>query len=57
MKDIKTKGDKKTSPDFENPPAWEKCPDCDSYWCNIHNMHAYDCDCPPIDDWDKDPYS
>lgn len=32
-------------------PAWRQCPDCDDVWCDIHGMHAYDCDCPDIDTW------
>lgn len=32
-------------------PAWTECPDCGDFWCNLHGMHAYDCPCPPVDDW------
>lgn len=38
-------------------PAWIECPCCEDYLCTIHLMHAYDCDCPPIEEWDSDPYS
>lgn len=38
-------------------PAWIPCPDCEDYWCTIHNCHAFECECPPIDEWDYDPYS
>lgn len=31
-------------------PRWMKCPCCDDYWCQIHNQHAYDCECLPVDD-------
>lgn len=37
-------------------PAWQKCPDCDDFWCSIHFMHVADCDCPPIEEWETDPY-
>jgi hypothetical protein len=41
-------------------PAWVKCPNCDDFWCSIHHMHAYDCECPSIDTWIRvrkiDPY-
>ena len=37
--------------------AWARCQCCDDFWCNIHQMHAHDCECPPIDEWDRDPYS
>ena len=39
------------------PPAWDRCPDCEDYWCNIHHQHVHDCDCPPIEEWDIDPYA
>lgn len=31
-------------------PRWIKCPCCDDYWCQIHQLHAYDCECLPVDD-------
>ncbi len=38
-------------------PAWIPCPDdCGEFWCRIHNTHAYDCACEPIEEWDCDPY-
>ena len=38
-------------------PAWVECPEeCGDYWCNIHEQHTGDCDCPPIDEWVTDPY-
>jgi len=37
-------------------PAWTPC-DCGEFYCNIHQQHASECDCPPIDEWDTDPYS
>jgi len=24
---------------------------CDDYWCTIHKLHVYDCECPGIDVW------
>lgn len=42
----------------EPVPAWLLCPDeCGEYYCTIHHMHACDCECPPIDEWEIDPYS
>jgi DNA (cytosine-5)-methyltransferase 1 len=38
-------------------PAWQPCECCDEFFCNIHGMHAFECDCPPVDEWDTDPYS
>jgi DNA (cytosine-5)-methyltransferase 1 len=38
-------------------PAWVQCPEeCGDYWCNIHQQHTGDCECPPIDEWVTDPY-
>lgn len=36
---------------------WTPCEDCDEYWCNIHQEHVFECDCPGIDEWVVDPYS
>jgi DNA (cytosine-5)-methyltransferase 1 len=39
-------------------PAWAACGDgCGDFWCNSHQMHAYDCPCPPIEEWEHDPYT
>ena len=35
---------------------WIPCSFCDGWWCRIHDMHAHDCPCPPVDEWDCDPY-
>lgn len=35
---------------------WEPCECCEEFWCNIHGMHVFECDCPPIDEWERDPY-
>ena len=32
-------------------PSWVKCPDCDEYFCEQHQEHASDCDCPSVDEW------
>ncbi len=37
-------------------PVWQRCPCCEDYWCNIHHMHAYDCDCPSVEEFDRYPY-
>jgi hypothetical protein len=33
------------------PPAWVLCELCEDYWCNIHEDHVQDCDCPDVDTW------
>jgi hypothetical protein len=40
-----------------NLPPWTPCPHCDEFWCNIHDRHAFECDCPPIEEWETDPYT
>ncbi len=42
--------------DLRISPAWERCPCCENFWCNRHQMHAHDCDCPPIEKWEPTPY-
>ena len=38
-------------------PAWIPCPEeCGDFFCNLHQMHTADCECPPIDEWVTDPY-
>ena len=35
---------------------WTPCDCCGDYLCNIHQVHAHECDCPVIDEWDFSPY-
>jgi DNA (cytosine-5)-methyltransferase 1 len=37
-------------------PAWIKCPCCENYLCTIHEMHAHDCTCPAVAEWQTSPY-
>jgi hypothetical protein len=37
-------------------PAWIPCPCCEDFWCTLHNMHAYECKCPPVEEWKGSPY-
>jgi len=40
--------------------CWTECPDCGDFFCNIHQEHAADCDCPGIEEWaefDVFPYT
>lgn len=46
-----------TPRDLPSPPAWVPCNGCEEFWCSVHNQHAWECDCPPIDEWDVDPYT
>lgn len=36
--------------------CWQPCPDCDEWWCNIHQQHAFECECPEVDYWTTEPY-
>lgn len=35
---------------------WTECQDCGNYWCNLHDMHAHDCECPAVEEWERSPY-
>jgi hypothetical protein len=35
--------------------SWVPC-GCGDFWCKIHDSHAHDCACPPIEDWGPSPY-
>ena len=38
-------------------PAWTPCGCCPEFWCSIHEAHAWECPCPPVEEWALDPYS
>jgi hypothetical protein len=39
-------------------PCWIPCAwGCGDFWCLAHGMHAHDCPCPSIEEWEVDPYS
>jgi hypothetical protein len=40
-----------------DPPAWMRCLCCDEFICTVHGDHVADCECPPIDEWETDPYA
>jgi hypothetical protein len=31
--------------------VWVACPCCDDPWCTRHDQHAFECACPPIEEW------
>jgi hypothetical protein len=31
--------------------VWIKCRNCDDFFCVVHDMHVYDCPCPPIEEF------
>lgn len=40
------------------PPPWVPClMGCGDFVCTIHDLHVYDCECPPLEDWTADPYA
>lgn len=41
----------------ENMPPWTQCLCCGEYLCTIHLSHVQECDCPPIEEWETDPYT
>ena len=36
---------------------WKQCHGCENFWCIKHQMHAHDCECQPIEQWNQSPYS
>lgn len=50
-------GNASSRPGRTSLPPWVKCSVCQDFQCTIHGMHAYDCPCPPIEEWETDPYS
>jgi hypothetical protein len=36
-------------------PAWVPCV-CDEWFCLMHRLHVFECDCPPIEEWAVNPY-
>lgn len=43
--------------DAGGSPAWVPCPCCEEFLCTIRRCHAHECDCPPIEEWEVDPYT
>ena len=40
--------------------TWELCECCEDHYCNFHDTHTGECDCPGIEAWvanDLDPYT
>jgi hypothetical protein len=37
---------------MDNPyeSRWIVCDLCEDYWCTLHEKHAYDCDCPSLEE-------
>ena len=32
-------------------PPWVECPNCESMWCMLHSAHAFECECPAVEEW------
>jgi hypothetical protein len=39
-----------------SPAPWVPCPCCENQWCHLHQMHAHECPCPEIAEWEASPY-
>jgi hypothetical protein len=37
--------------------TWIRCGGCEDFYCTRHDLHVYDCECPPIEEWATDPYT
>ena len=35
-------------------PPWVDCLYCENQWCLLHEVHAFECSCPPIEEWGGD---
>jgi hypothetical protein len=35
---------------------WIECDQCPEFWCNVHDVHASECPCPAVEDWEISPY-
>lgn len=37
---------------------WVPCNEgCGEWWCEAHKRHAFECDCPPVEEWSSSPYA
>lgn len=52
-----TEFSRESMPWCRSKPAWVPCGCCESHWCNRHERHAYECECPPVEEWGESPYS
>ena len=45
------------SPKKKTPqePVWVTCEACEDWYCALHDLHVWECDCPPIEEWHYDP--
>ena len=44
-------------PDRPDGP-WSLCSHgCGDWWCSVHQMHAHECPCPPVEEWASSPYA
>ena len=32
-------------------PAWIRCECCEDFICQVHGVHAHECECSPIEEW------
>jgi DNA (cytosine-5)-methyltransferase 1 len=32
-------------------PAWVQCECCDDYICQVHGVHAFECECAAVEEW------
>ena len=41
---------------IETMPAWLPCECCEEFLCTICGDHAWNCPCPPVEEWQSGPY-
>jgi len=56
FKTVDSRDDQDTASLVLNRRVWVPCSCCEDFWCSLHNKHTADCDCPPLEEWETDPY-
>lgn len=44
------------APYVTQAPCWTRCKACGEFWCLRHETHVANCACPPVEEWEVDPY-
>lgn len=52
---------KKTKNKTKNKAIWIVCNMCEDWWCTVHHLHVFECECEDLDRFilnrNLDPYS
>jgi len=36
-------------------PVWVLCEACEDWYCTLHDLHVWECDCLPVEEWRYHP--